>query len=110
MKKYVIMLAGGKGERMKASVNKVLLPLCGRSVIIRSISSFVPFTDEMIVVARPEDQSVIRSELEKNRIPLQIRFADSGKTRQASVLNGLRSIISPDAQDIILIHEKMIAK
>ena len=105
MKKYVIMLAGGKGERMKASVNKVLLPLCGRSVIIRSISAFIPFTDEMIIVARPEDQTVIRSELKKNRIPLQIRFADSGKTRQASVLSGLRSIISPDDQDIILIHD-----
>ena len=45
MKIYVIMLAGGKGSRMNASVNKVLIPVCGKTVIARSIEAFVPFAD-----------------------------------------------------------------
>lgn len=105
MKTYVIILAGGKGERMKSSLNKVLLPLCGTSVIMRSISAFVPFADEIIIVAREEDQPFIRSELKKSGIIIPVRFADGGVTRQASVLNGLCSVISTDPQDIILIHD-----
>ena len=52
MKIYVIMLAGGKGSRMNASVNKVLIPVCGKTVIARSIEAFVPFVDEIFLPYR----------------------------------------------------------
>lgn len=105
MKKHVIVLAGGRGERMGASVNKVLLPLCGRSILLRSISAFIPFADEIIIVSRPEDQPRIRSELSRSGLSFSFLFADGGKTRQASVLSGLRSIPSCDPDDIVLIHD-----
>ena len=105
MKTYTIILAGGKGERMKASINKVLLPLCGLPVIIRSISAFISFSDEIIIVTRPEDESAIRSEIAKHGISASIRFAFGGKTRQASVLSGLLSISDPNPEDVILIHD-----
>lgn len=105
MKTYVIMLAGGKGQRMGSSVNKILIPLCGRSVIMRSITAFIPYADEMIIVARPEDQPAIRAELVKSGLVFPYRFADGGITRQNSVLSGLRSIPSADPEDVILIHD-----
>lgn len=104
MKKYTIMLAGGKGERMGYNINKVLIPVCGIPAVIRSISAFIPYTDEMIIVARPEDQSAILAEIQKNGFTFPFHFAPGGKTRQESVLNGLR-MLSADPQDIVLIHD-----
>ena len=104
MKTYVIILAGGSGSRMNSSVNKVLLNLCGKSVIRRSVESFVGFADEMIIVSRPQDQPEIHSELSRCNLPFPLRFVDGGITRQGSVLNGLHSI-SPASSDIILIHD-----
>ena len=63
MKIHVILLAGGKGTRMNASVNKVLLDLCGKPVIQRSAEAFSSVADNMIVVCRPEDQPVIEKTL-----------------------------------------------
>ena len=105
MKTYVIMLAGGRSERMKSGKNKILLPVCGTTVILRSISAFIPFSDEMIIVSRPEDQEEICEEIRKSGLSFTYRFAEGGPTRQRSVLNGLKSIVSPDPQDMILIHD-----
>ena len=105
MKTRVIMLAGGRGERMKSEKNKILLSVCGIPAIIRSISAFIPFSDEMIIVSRPEEQEAIRKEILKSGFSFSFRFADGGHTRQQSVLNGLYALENPDPQDIILIHD-----
>ena len=105
MKTRVVMLAGGRGERMKSEKNKILLSVCGTPAIIRSISAFIPFSDEMVIVSRPEDQENIRAEIRKSRLSFPFRFTDGGHTRQQSVLNGLNALESPDPQDIILIHD-----
>lgn len=105
MKTHVIMLAGGRGERMKSEKNKILLSVCGIPVIIRSIFAFIPFSDDMVIVSRPDDQETIRAEIRNNRLSFPFRFADGGMTRQQSVLNGLSALEAPDPQDIILIHD-----
>ena len=89
---------------MNSSVNKVLLRICGKSVIRRSAESFIGFADEMIVVSRPQDRPEICSELMCSSLPFPLRFVDGGITRQGSVLNGLQSV-SPASSDIILIHD-----
>lgn len=104
MKIHVILLAGGKGTRMNASVNKVLLDLCGKPVIQRSAEAFSSVADNMIVVCRPEDQPVIEKTLSHSVFPFPVRFASGGRTRQESVLNGLR-LLSPINDDILLIHD-----
>lgn len=104
MKTYVIMLAGGRGSRMNASVNKVLMPLCGTPVLIRSLRAFIPFADETVIVARPGEQEQILDEITRAGLSFPFRFADGGETRQRSVLNGLK-FLSPDPSDIILIHD-----
>lgn len=100
----MIMLAGGRGERMKSALNKVLMPVCGCPAIVRSLSAFIPYSDQTVIVARLEDQPLIRTEIEKHGLSFPFCFADGGPTRQDSVLNGLHSI-SPDPRDIILIHD-----
>jgi len=104
MKKFVLILAGGKGSRMKSSVNKVLLPVCGKTVLVRSMLAFSFCTDEMVIVCRPEDEIAIRKEIDKEGISFPVRFASGGETRQESVRNGLQAI-SPRSDDILLIHD-----
>lgn len=104
MKTYVIMLAGGKGERMGSAVNKVLMPVCGRPAIIRSLAAFVPYADEIIIAVRPEDRSAVLSEINASGLSFPFRFSEGGRSRQGSVLNALRSL-HPDPEDMILIHD-----
>ena len=104
MKTYVIMLAGGRGSRMNAGFNKVLMSVRGRTVIRRSVEAFASFADDMVVVARPEEQAAILEGIDTGALPFSLHFAPGGETRQASVLNGLNAI-SPDPEDVILIHD-----
>ena len=104
MKTFVIMLAGGRGSRMNAGFNKVLMPVCGRTVIRRSVDAFSAFADEMVIVVRPEEQSAILEGIDAGALPFPLRFAPGGDTRQASVLNGLNTV-SPEPEDVILIHD-----
>ncbi len=104
MKTYVIMLAGGRGSRMNAGFNKVLMSVRGRTVIRRSVEAFASFADDMVVVARPEEQAAILEGIDTGALPFPLHFAPGGETRQASVLNGLNAI-SPDPEDVILIHD-----
>ena len=104
MKKHVILLAGGKGTRMNAAVNKVLLDLCGKPVILRSAEAFSSLADDMIIVCRAEDQPVIESIFSRSSLPFPVYFTSGGNTRQESVLNGVR-MLSAGYNDIILIHD-----
>lgn len=104
MKKHVMLLAGGKGTRMNASVNKILLDLCGKPVVQRSAEAFSSIADDMIIVCREADQPVIENILNCSSLPFPVLFTSGGKTRQESVLNGLR-VLSAENDDVILIHD-----
>ena len=104
MKTFVIILAAGKGERMNAGKNKVLLPVCGKTVIRRSIEAFSSFADEMIIVSRDDERSLIMHETENAGLSFPVRFVSGGETRQQSVLNALLTL-SWNHGDIVLIHD-----
>lgn len=101
---YVILLAGGSGARMGAGKNKVLLDLCGESVISRSARAFAGMVHGMVVVARPEDETALRDELSATAaFPSEVIFANGGDTRQSSVWNGLEAL--PPQATHVLIHD-----
>lgn len=104
MKTFVIILAAGKGERMNAGINKVLIPVCGKTVIRRSVEAFSSFADYMIIVSRVDEQSLILSEISCLQPDFPVRFVSGGSTRQESVLNALRTL-EYECGDIVLIHD-----
>ena len=104
MKKYVIILAGGRGTRMNLPYNKALLNLCGKTVIQRSIEAFNSFADEMIIVSHADEQPLIQESISHSGLSFPFRFISGGETRQESVLNGLKAL-NTDPEDIILIHD-----
>ena len=56
MNTILILLAGGQGCRMNSARNKVLLPLCGKTVIRRSIEAFDGLIDHAVIVCRPAEK------------------------------------------------------
>ena len=104
MKTIGIMACGGSGSRMNAGMNKILLPLAGRTVIRRSLEAFEGLVDEMILSVRPEDESPVRREAELAEISFPVRLVSGGATRQESVLNGLKSVLW-NPEDLVLVHD-----
>ena len=45
-----VIVAAGRGSRMGADVNKVFLPLCGKSVLAWSVQAFMDFGVRHIAV------------------------------------------------------------
>lgn len=104
MKTIVILLAGGSGRRMNTSQNKILMPLCGKTVIRRSIEAFIGLADEMMIVTKPEEKCAVQEQVLLSDLTFPVHFSFGGETRQKSVYNGLMAIHTDD-NDIVLIHD-----
>ncbi|MFT8318382.1 MAG: 2-C-methyl-D-erythritol 4-phosphate cytidylyltransferase [Sporolactobacillus sp.] len=102
----VVVVAAGRGQRMEAAQNKVLLPLKGTPVIVHTLRVFEEDPDcaGIVLVVQPAEREIFRSLVEKERLTKVRSFASGGKERQESVYNGLLKIEgSPD--QIVLIHD-----
>ncbi|MEM3455684.1 MAG: 2-C-methyl-D-erythritol 2,4-cyclodiphosphate synthase [Candidatus Micrarchaeia archaeon] len=98
---YVIIGAGGKGERM--GCNKQLLDLKGKPVFIRTLEAFDshPLIDGIILVRPAELDKDFKNLVEKFNIKKIYAEADAGKERQYSMYNGLKKV--PECS-VVLFH------
>lgn len=99
----VILLAGGKGKRMKSNVPKQFLPLLGKPVFLRSLDIFRGMTgivSDIVIVLdesyRDEYDHIIQADP-------KIKWADPGIERQDSVYNGLHAI--SDSCSVVAVHD-----
>ena len=108
MKVFTVLAAGGSGVRMNITTNKVLIPLLGQSVLLRSIRLFNHLIDGMILVCRHEDLYAMQAEADRADVSFPITLVSGGATRQASVFIGLHAIqecLQADPEDLVLIHD-----
>ena len=89
---YVIVGAGGKGERMGR--NKQLLELNGKPVFIRTLEVFDkhPLIDGIVLVRPPELKAQFSRLVNKYGITKVVSEADSGSERHFSMYNGLQKV------------------
>ena len=101
IKASVILVAGGTGTRMKASIPKQYLLLKNKPIALYSFELFcsMPEISEIIVVCDPAYEYVFQ----ENPITKRIAFAEPGARRQDSVYDGLQ-MVSPDSP-LICIHD-----
>ena len=92
-----VIVAGGTGSRMGRP--KQLLPLGGIPVVVRSILAFkaCPCVREIVVVTPAQNRDVI------SKFVADVRFADPGATRLASVQNGVACV--PAQADVVAVHD-----
>lgn len=91
----VVLLMAGKGNRMQAKENKILLPLGDHSLFEYPLSLFLKFNCEVICVISKDDEKII------DKLPKNTKYIFGGKTRQESVRNGL----SICTGSYVLIHD-----
>ena len=91
MKKYVVIVAGGKGLRMGTDVPKQFLPVAGLPILMRTIRKFHDYDPQMgIVVVLPAHQIPYWNELcAQYQFDVPYQLALGGETRFHSVKNGL---------------------
>ena len=94
MKKYIIIVAGGKGLRMGGDIPKQFLPVCGKPVLMRTLEAFHAYdTSIHLILVLPVSQQAYWKQLcEEYQFNLAHEIADGGETRFHSVKNGLALI------------------
>ncbi|KAM7481956.1 hypothetical protein LguiB_006539 [Lonicera macranthoides] len=99
----VVLLAGGKGKRMGASMPKQYLPLLGQPIALYSFYTFslMPEVKEIIVVCDPSYEDIFEDT--RGKIQVDLKFALPGKERQDSVYSGLQAVDLKS--ELVCIHD-----
>lgn len=102
---HALLPAAGAGDRARTPVNKVLVPLAGVPVIIRTLRRFdeAPSICGVVVVGRRGETDTIAELACRFGIRKLAAVVEGGATRFESVRNGLAAI--PDDADIIAVHD-----
>ena len=105
MKKYIIIVAGGSGTRMKSEVPKQFMLLNGKPVLYYAINTFLETYDDCrIILVLPEEhvaagQEIIDAFFGYDNIELVI----GGRTRFHSVQKGLALVDYEDS--VVFVHD-----
>ena len=105
MKVTAVVVAGGTGSRMRASIPKQFMLLEGREIFVRSVEVFCgsDFVDNTVLVMHEEWIDEARKVLDRESIN-RLNIVEGGSTRQESVRNALEYL--KDSQtDIVMIHD-----
>lgn len=103
-KEYALIVAGGKGTRIKSALPKQFLELNGKPILIHTLEAFYRYSEKIIIVlVLPEDDFPIWNELvKKHSFNRSIILQKGGETRFQSVKNGLDKIEAPG---LVAIHD-----
>lgn len=93
-KKYVVIVAGGKGLRMGGDLPKQFLPMAGKPVLMHTLETFHRWdASAVLILVLPEDHQPYWAMLCREigcRVPHEI--VSGGDTRFHSVRNGLERV------------------
>jgi 2-C-methyl-D-erythritol 4-phosphate cytidylyltransferase len=105
MKEYAIIVAGGKGTRIKSKVPKQFIEIDGLPILMHTINAFRRYSPNIaLILVLPADdfgtwQSLcVKYNFDQSRVVLQA----GGETRFQSVRQGLEKI---DGDGLVAIHD-----
>ena len=91
-----VILAAGSGSRMgsNAAVTKQLRPILSLPIAVRTMLAFeaYPHISEIVLVARRDEEAVMRRLADENKISKLKAIAFGGDTRQESAKNGFLAL------------------
>ncbi len=104
MKKYVLIVAGGKGLRMGNDLPKQFIPLHGKPVLMHTVEAFHNWDREaeIILVIPEEQQSYWQMLCREIGCQVAHTIASGGETRFHSVKNGLRHV---KERGLVAVHD-----
>ena len=98
-----LIVAAGKGARMGANHNKLLLPLGTRTILEIGLETFLehPRIRKIYLTVSSKDHQII-----KKKIPEEIVLVEGGARRQDSVHNALLEIMKDkQVPELVLVHD-----
>jgi len=103
-KEYALIVAGGKGTRIKSKLPKQFLELNGKPVLLHTLEAFYRYSEQInIVLVLPEDDFTIWKEIcKKYNFNKPIIVQKGGESRFQSVKNGLEKI---EGDGLVAIHD-----
>lgn len=104
MRKYIIVVAGGRGTRMGGDTPKQFLPLAGSTVLMHTLDRMAAAEPTAtLILALPHDQQAEWQRLcEEHNYSLEHHIVDGGETRFHTVSNAL-ALVPDDA--LVAIHD-----
>ncbi len=104
MKRYAIIVAGGKGTRMGKEIPKQFIEINGKPILAHTIENFYRFDPEMelVVVLPAEQQAYWQQWCRAHDMAVPHRITNGGESRFYSVRNGL-SLVPGDG--LVAIHD-----
>ena len=106
---YTLILSGGKGVRLGTDIPKQYIEVNKKPIIGYCIDEFQkhPLVDRIVIVSALEWNDLLQSYISAEKINKCIGFANSGISRQHSILSGLSRIkeLGGRADDKIIIHD-----
>jgi 2-C-methyl-D-erythritol 4-phosphate cytidylyltransferase len=104
LREYALIVAGGKGTRIKSSLPKQFLELNGLPVLMHTIQAFHRYSSRLqIVLVLPEDDFTTWESLcTKHNFTINLVLQKGGDSRFQSVKNGLQKI---EEEGLVAIHD-----
>lgn len=103
-KEYALIVAGGKGTRIKSRLPKQFLELNGKPILIHTLEAFYRYSEKItVVLVLPEDDFSMWNDLcKKHNFYKSTILQKGGETRFQSVKNGLDKI---EGSGLVAIHD-----
>lgn len=103
-KEFALIVAGGKGTRIKSRLPKQFLELHGKPILMHTLDAFFRYSEKIqIVLVLPEDDfQTWRDLCDRYRYQQPVILQKGGETRFQSVKNGLEKIEGPG---LVAIHD-----
>lgn len=102
---YAVIVAAGKGKRMKLPINKQFINIQGKPLLYYSINVFSenPLIDKIVLVCAEDEIEYCKQEIvKKYNFKKVVKIVSGGEERQNSVFNGLKVL---ENCDVVLIHD-----
>jgi 2-C-methyl-D-erythritol 4-phosphate cytidylyltransferase len=102
MKRYAIIVAGGKGTRMQGTLPKQFLEVSGKPVLMHTLEKFHRPGLEIILVLHPDFHAYWQEQCNAFSFNVPYTLVAGGNSRAQSVINGLDCIQNPS---LIAVHD-----
>ncbi len=105
MEKYAVIVAGGSGSRMGASMPKQFLLLLNKPLLWHTLTAFLTaFDDLQIILVLPESfmEAWGHAIINTTADPSRVQLVPGGNTRFQSVKNGLKLVTQPS---VVFVHD-----
>ncbi|MBL7849558.1 MAG: 2-C-methyl-D-erythritol 4-phosphate cytidylyltransferase [Cyclobacteriaceae bacterium] len=103
-KEFALIVAGGKGTRIKSSLPKQFIELCGKPVLFHTLEAFHRYSPQVqiVLVLPADDFETWHALVKKHDFSIPLVLQTGGETRFQSVKRGLEKVEGPG---LVAIHD-----